>query len=148
MLCCSEYSHRRLWFCLGNNTTMAFFGRLGNIIRQSANNQITSQLRSSPSVSQAIRCMSTTPTTKLFIGGEIKLPFKLIFVYMFILLCLVDSNDFFFYVCLYHLSVTGVSYSTDEQSLREAFARYGEVVDGKTMLSFVICNKFFFFFGG
>lgn len=78
---------------------MAFFGRLGNILRQSANKQITSQLRSSPSVFQAIRCMSTTPTTKLFIGGEIKLPFKLVFVFMFILLYLVDSNDLF-YVCL------------------------------------------------
>jgi hypothetical protein len=29
------------------------------------------------------------------------------------------------------LSVAGISFSTDEQGLREAFSRYGEVLDGK-----------------
>jgi len=33
------------------------------------------------------------------------------------------------------LSVAGISYSTDEPSLREAFSRYGEVLDGKYSLT-------------
>jgi len=32
---------------------------------------------------------------------------------------------------LVFVCVSGVSFSTDEQSLREAFSKYGEVVDGK-----------------
>lgn len=31
--------------------------------------------------------------------------------------------------------MAGISYNTDEQSLREAFAKYGEVVDGKWLFS-------------
>ncbi|MED6145031.1 hypothetical protein PIB30_021179 [Stylosanthes scabra] len=75
---------------------MAFFGRIGNLLRNAANKQISSELRSSPSIFQAIRCMSSAPSSKLFIGG--------------------------------------VSYSTDEQSLREAFSRYGEVVDARIIV--------------
>ncbi|KAL5144213.1 Glycine-rich RNA-binding protein 3, mitochondrial [Glycine soja] len=39
-------------------TTMAFFGRIGNLLRQTTSRQ-------------AIRCMSCAPRTKLFIGGAI-----------------------------------------------------------------------------
>lgn len=51
---------------------MAFFGRVGSLLRNAANTKITSELklRSSPSVFQAIRCFSSTPNTKLFVGGE------------------------------------------------------------------------------
>lgn len=100
---------------------MAFFGRVGNILRQAANKQLCSELRSTPSIFQAIRCMSSATSTKLFIGGE------------FCLLSLFFSlNE----PCLCFLShgmnfpVVGLSYNTDEQSLRETFAKYGEVVDG------------------
>ncbi|KAG4942701.1 Glycine-rich RNA-binding protein 3, mitochondrial [Glycine max] len=75
---------------------MAFFGRIGNLLRQTASRQVSSKLRSPPSFFQAIRCMSSAPSTKLFIGG--------------------------------------VSYSTDEQSLREAFSKYGEVVDARIIM--------------
>jgi len=105
---------------------MAFFGRIGNLLRQTASRQVSSKLRSPPSFFQAIRCMSSAPSTKLFIGGAFELHFELDAFYIFFILCLVDNND----LCTY-LSVTGVSYSTDEQSLREAFSKYGEVVDGK-----------------
>ncbi|KAJ7956473.1 putative Glycine-rich RNA-binding protein [Quillaja saponaria] len=71
---------------------MAFFSKVGNILRQNASKQIISGMRSTPSIFQAIRCMSS----KLFIGG--------------------------------------ISYSTDEQSLREAFAKYGEVVDARVIV--------------
>ncbi|KAL1373202.1 hypothetical protein HN51_003198 [Arachis hypogaea] len=73
-----------------------FFGRIGNLLRNAANKQISSELLSSPSYFQAIRCMSSAPSSKLFIGG--------------------------------------VSYSTDEQGLREAFSRYGEVVDARIIV--------------
>ncbi|KAF3438064.1 hypothetical protein FNV43_RR20820 [Rhamnella rubrinervis] len=73
---------------------MALFSKLGNILRQTSNKQISNELRSSsPSIFQAIRCMSSS---KLFIGG--------------------------------------ISYQTDEQSLREAFAKYGEVVDARIIV--------------
>ncbi|CAI8596229.1 unnamed protein product [Vicia faba] len=77
---------------------MAFFGRVGSLIRNAANAKIGAEikLRSFPSVFQAVRCFSSTPSTKLFVGG--------------------------------------VSYSTDEQSLREVFARYGEVVDVRIIM--------------
>lgn len=75
---------------------MAFFGKLGNILRQGVNRNIVSELRPAPSALQAIRCMCSAPTTKLFIGG--------------------------------------VSYSTDENSLREAFSRYGEVLDARIIM--------------
>lgn len=75
---------------------MAFFGKLGNILRQGVNRKIVSELRPAPSALQAIRCMCSAPTTKLFIGG--------------------------------------VSYSTDEQSLRDAFSRYGEVLDARIIM--------------
>ncbi|WVZ13064.1 hypothetical protein V8G54_017594 [Vigna mungo] len=75
---------------------MAFFGRLGNLLRQTASRQVGSELRSSPSLFQAIRCLSSAPSSKLFIGG--------------------------------------VSFSTDEQSLRETFAKYGEVVDARIIM--------------
>ncbi|KAI5416563.1 hypothetical protein KIW84_041568 [Lathyrus oleraceus] len=75
---------------------MAFFGKLGSILRQATNRKIISELRPSPSAFQAIRCMCSAPTTKLFIGG--------------------------------------ISYSTDEPSLREAFSRYGEVLDARVIM--------------
>ncbi|KAL5064892.1 hypothetical protein RYX36_026629 [Vicia faba] len=76
--------------------TMAFFGKLGNILRQATNRNIISELRSAPPLFQAIRCFCSAPTTKLFIGG--------------------------------------ISYSTDEPSLREAFSRYGEVLDARVIM--------------
>lgn len=105
---------------------MAFFGRIGNLLRQTASRQVSSELRSSPSFFQAIRCLSSAPSSKLFIGGAFDLPFELM-PFMLLILCLVDSDG----LCIGCLSVSGVSFSTDEQSLREAFSKYGEVVDGK-----------------
>jgi hypothetical protein len=47
------------------------------------------------------------------------------------------------------LSVAGISFSTDEQGLREAFSRYGEVLDGKEfdcLFYFVMYDEFFFWY--
>ncbi|KAH1258139.1 Glycine-rich RNA-binding protein 3, mitochondrial [Glycine max] len=53
-------------WCLARGfvTTMAFFGRIGNLLRQTASRQ-------------AIRCMLSAPSTKLFIGGAFELYFEL-----------------------------------------------------------------------
>ncbi|XP_058070424.1 glycine-rich RNA-binding protein 2, mitochondrial-like [Magnolia sinica] len=73
---------------------MAFTSRIGNILKRVVSNHIRSDLpASSPSIFQAIRCMSSS---KLFIGG--------------------------------------LSYSTDEQSLREAFTSYGEVIEARVIM--------------
>ncbi|KAL6183013.1 hypothetical protein ACLB2K_044424 [Fragaria x ananassa] len=73
---------------------MAFLSKFGNVLRQSASKQINSDL--SPFklwTHQAVRCMSSMGSSKVFIGG--------------------------------------VSYQTDDAGLREAFGRYGDVVDAR-----------------
>lgn len=51
---------------------MAFLSKFGNILRQTANKQIKSEMSPfKPSILQAIRCMSTGPSSKLFIGGAL-----------------------------------------------------------------------------
>lgn len=52
---------------------MAFFGRVGNILRHAANRKIGSELCSLPSVFQATRCTWNSPNSKLFIGGAFDL---------------------------------------------------------------------------
>ena len=37
--------------------------------------------------------------------------------------------------------IAGISFSTDEQSLREAFSKYGEVVEGRLLGSFISCTN-------
>ncbi|OMO53150.1 hypothetical protein CCACVL1_28852 [Corchorus capsularis] len=76
---------------------MAFLSKIGNILRQTTSTQINAQLSASrPGLFQVFRCMSTSPSSKLFVGG--------------------------------------ISYQTDEQSLREAFSKYGEVVDARVIV--------------
>ncbi|KAL1215108.1 Glycine-rich RNA-binding protein 3 [Cardamine amara subsp. amara] len=73
---------------------MAFLSKFGNILKQTSSKQLSAQVSlSSPSLFQAIRCMSSS---KLFIGG--------------------------------------MAYSMDEHSLREAFTKYGEVVETRVIL--------------
>ncbi|CAI0560364.1 unnamed protein product [Linum tenue] len=73
---------------------MAFFSKLGNILKQASSKQIAAQFSASrPSIFQAIRCMSSS---KVFVGG--------------------------------------ISYNTDENSLREAFSKYGSVIEAKVIM--------------
>ncbi|XP_019420203.1 PREDICTED: glycine-rich RNA-binding protein 4, mitochondrial-like isoform X4 [Lupinus angustifolius] len=73
---------------------MAFFNKIGNLLKHSAAKHINQDLSAStPSIFQAIRSMSSA---KVFVGG--------------------------------------ISYSTDDTSLRESFARYGEVLDAKVII--------------
>ncbi|WRX16978.1 RNA recognition motif domain - like 10 [Theobroma cacao] len=77
--------------------TMAFLSKIGNILRQTTNTQINAQLSASrPGLFQVFRCMSTSPSSKLFVGG--------------------------------------ISYSTDDQSLKEAFGKYGEVIEARVIV--------------
>ncbi|KAL9438435.1 hypothetical protein AB3S75_024164 [Citrus x aurantiifolia] len=73
---------------------MAFFSKVGNILRQTAGKRISCESSiSNPSIYQAIRCMSSS---KLFVGG--------------------------------------ISYNMDDNSLREAFAKYGYVNEARIIL--------------
>ncbi|KAJ0008225.1 hypothetical protein Pint_28976 [Pistacia integerrima] len=72
---------------------MAFFGKFGSILRQTASGQIAGEISAlKPSIYQAIRCMSS----KLFVGG--------------------------------------LPYRCDDQSLREAFSKYGHVTKATVSL--------------
>ncbi|CAN0876933.1 Glycine-rich RNA-binding protein 3, mitochondrial [Linum grandiflorum] len=73
---------------------MAFFSKIGSILKQASSKQIAAEFSASrPSIYQAIRCMSTS---KVFVGG--------------------------------------ISYGTDDHSLREAFSKYGEVLEARVIL--------------
>ncbi|XP_022769292.1 glycine-rich RNA-binding protein 3, mitochondrial-like [Durio zibethinus] len=77
--------------------SMAFLSKVGNILRQTTSMQIDAQLSASrPGLFQVFRCMSTSPSSKLFVGG--------------------------------------ISYQTDDQSLKEAFSKYGEVIEARVIL--------------
>ncbi|XP_059444258.1 glycine-rich RNA-binding protein 2, mitochondrial-like isoform X1 [Corylus avellana] len=76
---------------------MAFFSKVGNILRQTASKQISSEFGPSKlSVFQAIRCMSSGQSSKVFVGG--------------------------------------LSYGTDEQGLRDAFSKYGDVMEARVIM--------------
>ncbi|XP_022736688.1 glycine-rich RNA-binding protein 2, mitochondrial-like [Durio zibethinus] len=76
---------------------MAFLSKIGNILRQTTSTQINAQLSASrPGLFQVFRFMSTTPSSKLFVGG--------------------------------------ISYQTDDQSLKEAFSKYGEVIEARVIV--------------
>ncbi|RWR83220.1 RNA recognition motif domain-containing protein [Cinnamomum micranthum f. kanehirae] len=73
---------------------MAFAIKIGNLLKQTVNKHIKPELSaSSPSLFQAIRCMSSS---KIFLGG--------------------------------------LSFNTDDTSLREACSSYGEVIEARVIL--------------
>ncbi|CAL5444987.1 unnamed protein product [Camellia sinensis] len=73
---------------------MAFFSKAGNVLKQTVNKRINSEIfGSNPSIFQMIRCMSSS---KLFVGG--------------------------------------IAYSADDTSLREAFNKYGEVIEARVIV--------------
>ncbi|CAI9266840.1 unnamed protein product [Lactuca saligna] len=77
---------------------MAFFNKMGNMVRQTVTKQVNHELSSAnPSIFQVIRCMSSSSSSsKLFVGG--------------------------------------LSYATDEMSLREAFSAYGNVQEARVIV--------------
>ena len=104
---------------------MAFLSKVGNILRQGANKRIGSDLQaSSLSICQAVRWMSSMQSSKLFVGGFLE---KLFF---FSSRNIKSPISFSLYCACTHAYDAGISFSTDDQSLREAFTKYGEVVEG------------------
>lgn len=62
---------------------MAFFSKVGNILRQTASKRISCESSvSNPSIYQAIRCMSSS---KLFVGGAscfLKVVIPIFYIYI------------------------------------------------------------------
>ncbi|KAE8693949.1 Glycine-rich RNA-binding protein 3 [Hibiscus syriacus] len=76
---------------------MTLLSKFGSILRQATSMLVNAQLSiSKPGLFQVFRSMSTSPSSKLFVGG--------------------------------------ISYQTDDQSLREAFSKYGEVIDARVIV--------------
>lgn len=100
---------------------MAFLSKFGNILRQTTSTHINTQLSASrPGIFQMFRCMSNSPSSKVFVGGASYFPFhcsnQMILLSLFFLGLLVI--------------IAGVSFQTDDQSLEEAFSKYGKVIEG------------------
>lgn len=55
--------------------------------------------------------------------------------YSFSVQAIIPSNSMFTYI----FSAAGLSYGTDEMSLREAFGHYGQVVDGNFFFVSFLC---------
>ncbi|MBA0768890.1 hypothetical protein Gotri_017665, partial [Gossypium trilobum] len=76
---------------------MAFLSKIGSILRQTTSMHVNAELSASRlGLFQVLRSMSTSPSSKLFVGG--------------------------------------ISFQTDDQSLREAFSKYGEVIDARIIM--------------
>lgn len=103
---------------------MAFLSKVGNILRQGANKRIGSDFQASGlSICQAVRWMSSMQSSKLFVGGSLRI--------VVISLWNIKSPISFSLSCACtRVYDAGISYGTDDQSLREAFTKYGEVVEG------------------
>jgi heterogeneous nuclear ribonucleoprotein A1/A3 len=87
---------------------MALANKLGGLLKKATS--------SNPSVYQAIRCMSS----KLFVGGSS------LFI---ICICLSKFSVLYDFLIAVNI-VAGLSYGTDDHSLRDEFAKYGQVVEG------------------
>ena len=88
--------------------TMALANKLGGLLKKATSSNL--------SVYQAIRCMSS----KLFVGGSS------LFI---ICICLSKFSVLYDFLIAVNI-VAGLSYGTDDHSLRDEFAKYGEVVEG------------------
>jgi len=103
---------------------MAFLGKVGNILRQSASKQVNTDFSATKSfIYQTIRCMSSS---KIFVGGGSRLLFELT----------ISELILPFNIEFFGCSCAGLSYGTDQQGLTEAFAKYGEVIEGSAFLYF------------
>lgn len=102
---------------------MAFYNKIGTLLRH--NISATNTLHGQTPMINAIRCMST----KLFIGG-------MYLKDLFSSNLSVFFDKFCFMLCwkLNRVLLIGLSYGTDDQSLRDAFSGFGDVVEGELCL--------------
>ena len=119
-----------LWFLIA---AMSFLSKTGSMLRQTVSKHIKSEIYgSNPSVFQMIRCMSSS---KLFIGGGIAFSVKGCYN------PIIASNLLMFLFLFLFFWLSGLSYGTDETSLREAFNKYGDVVEGIYYLTHDFVSK-------
>ncbi|GKD14400.1 glycine-rich RNA-binding protein 4, mitochondrial [Tanacetum coccineum] len=85
---------------------MAFYNKIGSLMRQNVSQTVMSN--GQPSMLNAIRCMSS----KLFVGGMSLTSNALLSMHM----------------------TYGLSYQTDDHSLKEAFSSFGEVTEGENII--------------
>lgn len=99
---------------------MAFVNKIGNMLKQIVSRHANLELCASrTSLYQAIRSMSSS---KLFVGGK-RILFPVVVAMFFLLL----------YNC--QLLTAGLSWGTDETSLKEAFSQHGEVIEGICLMT-------------
>lgn len=78
---------------------MAFLSKFGNLLKQAASKPVSSNLSvSKPSIFQAIRCLSSMSSSKLFIGGASHFNNVLCVGHLFMVLC-GKLKDFVLQVC-------------------------------------------------
>lgn len=109
---------------------MSFQSKLGGLLFRHSSLTIGISKSPIPGMLNFTRCISST---KLFIGGNFSslLPAKSItFKYQF------TQNFIILTFC-----ILGLSYGTDDQSLREAFNPFGNVVEGQSNMSFSLLSS-------
>ena len=107
---------------------MAFASRLGGLLRRTSESSNSSLL-------QAVRCMSSS---KLFVGGMVR------WIYCSSSgSCKLSMQESYLITCVVYLLV-GLSYATDDPTLKDAFSGYGDVLEGR-LPSY--CNTFDIYFG-
>ncbi|WZY78781.1 hypothetical protein YC2023_025165 [Brassica napus] len=98
---------------------MAFLSKFGNVLKQTTSKQLNANCSlSSPSLFQAIRCMSSS---KLFIRGWSSSRLSSGYLLCYVLANFM--NDFAIW--------QGMEYGMNEDSLREAFRKYNDVVENE-----------------
>lgn len=97
---------------------MAFCGKIGGLLRQGMSQNVQSPMTS---LLNSVRYMSSS---KLFVGGINKNIVQMPYECGFCSICVIKLDSF-------ELWNLGLSYGTDDQSLRDAFAGFGDVVEGE-----------------
>lgn len=99
---------------------MAFCNKFGNVLRQGA-------ARSSQApVSSMLNYIRSMSSSKLFIGGIVICLGR----YLWIQTTCVGANFLIVFIVL-DFAIVGLSYGVDDQSLKDAFSSYGDVVEGE-----------------
>jgi len=100
---------------------MAFCNKIGNLLRQGG-----TQSTQAP-VSSMLNYLRHMSSSKLFIGGIDLVLSSFFMLVSIIIMALIKCMVLDF-------GIIGLSYHVDDQSLKDAFTTYGEVVEGEFIL--------------
>lgn len=100
---------------------MAFRGKSVDVLRQSISGNVQSPMTS---MLNSVRCISS----KIFVGGITNEPFVGYYKMLIYSICAFKLGYFG------NVGV-GLSYGIDDQSLRDAFSGYGDVIEGEFNLN-------------